>query len=70
MGKPILLETQHADLRYLPTPPVTLRDKIRVGLGLYPCDILFVHIDADNNTRAEKVDTISKAIEELTISAR
>ena len=61
----ISIKAQHADLRNLRNPPKALRDKIRVGLGQYPCDALFIYIDSDNKTRGERVDTIRGAIEEL-----
>ena len=62
---PVELATAHADLRNLLCPPSTLRDKIRIGLKQYPCDILFVHSDADNVPRKDKVEKIRKTIEEL-----
>ena len=64
-GVPINLASEYADLRILLNPPSKLRDKIRIGLKQYPCDILFVHSDADNLTRADKVELIRKSIEDL-----
>jgi hypothetical protein len=36
-----------ADLRRLPRAPVELSERIMASLDLYPCDLLFVHRDAE-----------------------
>ena len=41
------IEAAWADLRTLPTPPTQLVDKIRAAIDLYPCDLIFVHRDAE-----------------------
>lgn len=50
-----------AELRRLPRPPDKLPDKIRWSLNLYPCDLLFVHRDAEKQPRDTRVSEIHKA---------
>lgn len=50
-----------ADLRRLPRPPRGLGERIAMSIYLYPCDLLFVHRDADKVTRAERVAEIMAA---------
>ena len=55
-----------ADLRVLPLPDrPRLTDKIRVSLDFYPCDLLFVHRDADTESREMRVQEIGKAVASL-----
>ena len=41
------VEMQFADLRRLHKPPRRLSDRIDSSIDLYPCDVLFVHRDAE-----------------------
>lgn len=41
------LEPQWADLRNLRVPPVGLVERIRTALELFPCELLFIHRDAE-----------------------
>ena len=41
-------ESVWAELRTLPKPPTTPVKPIEKALELYPCDLLFIHRDADN----------------------
>ncbi len=50
-----------ADLRGLPQAPATLTDKIVDGVRLFPCDILFVHRDAERESREKRVEEIQAA---------
>lgn len=54
-----------ADLRRLPSAPKGIRAKIQVGLELYPCDLLFIHRDADREPRETRVREIQSALNEL-----
>ena len=54
-----------ADLRRLPKPPKDLRGRIAAALDLYPCDLLFVHRDAEDKPRAQRVAEITAAVSEL-----
>ena len=50
-----------ADFRYLKKPPTDLRDKILKAIDLYPCDLLFVHRDAEraaHNIRKQEIDSV------------
>lgn len=56
------IQVQWADLRRLPKPPRDLEDKIEVTLELYPCDLLFVHRDADRAGRDVRAREIEEAL--------
>ena len=58
------IQGEWADLDRLPRPPKTLANRIRTGLDLYPCDILFVHRDADARTPEKRIAEVSQAITE------
>jgi hypothetical protein len=56
------LDPQWADLRSLPRPPVDFSEKIAAALELYPCDLLFVHRDAEREQPQVRVEEIQRAI--------
>jgi hypothetical protein len=43
------IEAQWPNFERLPTKPKGLADRIRKAIELYPCDLLFVHRDADSS---------------------
>lgn len=51
-----------ADLRRLPRKPKELSDRMKKSLELYPCDILFVHRDAEREPYQIRKDEIQKAV--------
>lgn len=51
-----------AELRNLPRPPRSLGERIRACLNLYPCELMFVHRDAESFTRADRVAEIEQAL--------
>ena len=53
-----------ADLRRVPCPPRALADKISMAVKLHPCDVLFVHRDAERASRTDRVIEIRKAQDE------
>jgi hypothetical protein len=53
-------QPQWADLRRLRQPPRTLPEKIRAAVELYPCDLLFVHRDAERENRDLRVREIRR----------
>ncbi len=55
-------EPMWADLRRLRRPPRTLPDRILQTLELYPCDVLFVHRDAERAQRIQRQREILQAI--------
>lgn len=59
-----LFEPQWADLRGLPKPPKILAERIATALDLYPCDLLFIHRDAEREPHASRVAEIRAALAE------
>lgn len=51
-----------ADLRWLRRPPVDLAGRIALTLELYPCDLLFVHRDAEGAPLAARRAEILQAL--------
>lgn len=58
-------ELQWADLRKLPAPPKELHERIQTAFELYPCDLLFVHRDAERESREHRVEEIRTALDKL-----
>jgi hypothetical protein len=54
-----------ADLGFLPAPPKTLNERIRSSIKYYPCELLFVHRDADGPLPEKRVEEIKEALAEL-----
>jgi len=52
-----------ADLGRLPRPPQTLSARIRAALDLYPCDLLFIHRDAERMSLANRKAEIQTALQ-------
>lgn len=48
----------------------TLSDRVRSAIEFYPCDLLFVHRDADNQPRAHRIAEIEAACSGLPALAR
>lgn len=59
------VESNWADLGRLPKPPKTLPGKIRVTLDLYPCDLLFIHRDAEKELYEARYAEIIRALDGL-----
>ncbi len=59
------VESAWADLGRLPQPPKTLSDKIKMTLDLYPCDLLFIHRDAEKVPYETRHTEIIGALEGL-----
>jgi hypothetical protein len=59
------IELAWADLRQLPKPPAGLERKIEAALDLYPCDLLFIHRDAEKEPREDRVGEIRQAVQRL-----
>lgn len=59
------MEPAWADLRSLPKALPTLEIKIRAAIELFPCDLLFVHRDAEREPRANRVHEIRAAIQRI-----
>ena len=63
----IPIQPEFADLRRLPQPPEELSERINRSVELYPCDLLFVHRDAESATIGEREAEIRKALEESSV---
>jgi hypothetical protein len=63
------IQAEWAELRHLPEVPKPLAQKIIKSLELYPCDLLFIHRDAEKEPREKRVIEIYKALEEVQKSA-
>lgn len=56
------IQAEWADLSHLPRKPKSLIEKIKCGIELYPCDLLFVHRDAENAPWDKRADEIKHAL--------
>ncbi len=56
------INPQWADLRRVPKPPKTLAERIVRAVDLYPCDLLFIHRDAEREGREKRVGEIEAAL--------
>lgn len=63
----IPIQPEFADLRRLPRPPEELSERINRSVELYPCDLLFVHRDAESASIEEREAEIRKALEESSV---
>ena len=59
------IQSEWADLRRLPNPPRDLPGRILEALKLYPCDVLFVHRDAENQNPDLRYREIEEAMERV-----
>ena len=59
------IQSEWADLRRLPNPPRDLPSRILEALKLYPCDVLFVHRDAENQNPNLRYSEIEEAMERV-----
>lgn len=55
-------QPQWADLRMLPIPPRSLAERVRTAVEIYPCDLLFIHRDAEREPRDVRVREIQQQI--------
>lgn len=58
----VQIEPVFADLAAMREPPRLLSARIRAAIELYPCDLLFVHRDAETQTVEDRVGEIQRAI--------
>ncbi|NJN31517.1 MAG: hypothetical protein HC824_14655 [Synechococcales cyanobacterium RM1_1_8] len=61
----VAIQADFADLSRLPHPPKELSERIRTSVELYPCDVLFVHRDADNQGWEQRQQEIRSALAKL-----
>jgi Domain of unknown function (DUF4276) len=64
------IQSEWADLRRLDKSlRDTLKTRMELSVKLYPCDLLFVHRDAEKEPYANRVTEIQAAISKATLSA-
>jgi hypothetical protein len=59
------IQPEWADLGMLPNPPKDLSSKIELSIDLYPCDLLFVHRDAEKLSYIQRKDEIISALSNI-----
>jgi len=64
-GVSVAVQRQWADLGLVALPKrPKLSDKIKIAVSSFPCDLLFVHRDAEREPRDNRIDEISAAVVE------
>jgi len=61
VDRDIAFQLEWADLRALREKPHTLREKMDAAVDLFPCDLLFVHRDAERDDPAQRRREIEEA---------
>jgi hypothetical protein len=61
-GRGLQLHQQLADFRELRSPPETLPERLRAAVRRFPCNILFVHRDAERESRESRSSEIDEAV--------
>jgi hypothetical protein len=65
VGESYQLDTQWADLRGLPQSNNELATRIRLAIELYPCDLLLIHRDSENQPYSKRENEIEEALANL-----
>ena len=58
------IQAKWADMFRLPIAPASLTERIEKSVELYPCDLLFVHRDAETAALSTRKDEITRALAE------
>jgi hypothetical protein len=58
------IQAQHANLALLPTPPRQLHRRMLVAIAQFPCDVLFVHRDAERELPVTRQREIQDAVKQ------
>lgn len=61
----VALQSEWADLRRLREPPRGLGERVQEALRLYPCELLFVHRDAENQAPDDRRREIQAALAQV-----
>lgn len=61
----VSIQSEWADLGRLRNPPKELSERICASINWYPCDILFVHRDAENQSREKRIAEINAAVQSI-----
>jgi hypothetical protein len=59
------IQPSWADLARIPNPPRELSEKISWAVEIYPCDLLFIHRDAETGDRQARLREIGEAVERV-----
>lgn len=70
LGVTVPVQPYWADLGRLPKPPRRLNERIVVALDLYPCELLFLHRDAEGRPASERRAEILRAVRAAARAAR
>lgn len=68
LGIESAINGERAELEKFPTPPKTLVEKITKTLKFYDCDLLFIHRDAEKQSRDKRIQEINQAIQKANIN--
>jgi hypothetical protein len=66
------IQSEWADLSRLPMPPKDLSKRIEFAVTLYPCDVLFIHRDAETHSlehRSQEIEEKLNSLIQLQVSA-
>lgn len=61
------IQSRWADLRWLLRPPKELHERVQESIHLYPCDLLFVHRDAETASLDIRLNEIKQAVSNASI---
>lgn len=61
--------SQWVDLRWLPDPPRGLPARVATAIELHPCELLFIHRDAENSSREHRISEIRSACAACTVTS-
>jgi hypothetical protein len=61
LGETCAIQAAWADLARLPRRPKGLEERVRAALDLFPCDLLFVHRDAEREPFERRLEEIQTA---------
>lgn len=62
----LAIQSEWADFRQMRNPPQTLSGRIRRSIEIYPCDLLFIHRDAEDQSLNVREGEIEQAVIEAT----
>jgi hypothetical protein len=65
-----LADGVRAELWRLPNPPNGLAERLATAVELHPCDVLFVHRDAEKQSPSSRVIEIRKAFDEISTKVK
>ena len=62
------IQGEFSDLRRLPIPPKSLAERIDRSVELFPCDLLFVHRDAERATVEHRAAEVGRAVRKTKVA--